>query len=132
MRLTRAKLRAQIRSEVRQSLLESMATPEKMLTWFNEYLSEPQREEVIHRWESGDEDGAAQRLVQLAGSDKDLDSAVALDFLEDLLVSEPEDEVEPDDYEYGEDMDGDAESALASVGWGTDEDYGYYGDDDGW
>lgn len=30
-------------------------------------------------------------------------------------------------------MDGDAESALASAGWGTDEDYGYYGEgDDGW
>jgi hypothetical protein len=26
-------------------------------------------------------------------------------------------------------MDGDAESALASAGWGTDEDYGYYGED---
>ncbi len=26
-------------------------------------------------------------------------------------------------------MDGDHQSALASVGWGTDEDYGYYGDD---
>jgi hypothetical protein len=26
-------------------------------------------------------------------------------------------------------MDGDAESALASAGWGTDEDYGCYGDD---
>jgi hypothetical protein len=26
-------------------------------------------------------------------------------------------------------MDGDAESALASAGFGTDEDYGYYGDD---
>lgn len=25
-------------------------------------------------------------------------------------------------------MDGDAASALASVGWGTDEDYGYTGD----
>jgi hypothetical protein len=25
-------------------------------------------------------------------------------------------------------MDGDHESALASAGWGTDEDYGYYGD----
>lgn len=31
-----------------------------------------------------------------------------------------------DDYDDG--MDGDAESALASAGWGTDEDYGYYGD----
>lgn len=27
-----------------------------------------------------------------------------------------------------DDMDGDASSALSSVGWGTDEDYGYYGD----
>ncbi len=27
-------------------------------------------------------------------------------------------------------MDGDHESALASAGWGTDEDYGYFGGDD--
>lgn len=27
------------------------------------------------------------------------------------------------------DMDGDAVSALASIGWGTDEDYGYSGDE---
>lgn len=26
-------------------------------------------------------------------------------------------------------QDGDHESALASAGWGTDEDYGYYGDE---
>jgi hypothetical protein len=26
-------------------------------------------------------------------------------------------------------MDGDHESGLASAGWGTDEDYGHYGDD---
>jgi hypothetical protein len=31
--------------------------------------------------------------------------------------------------EIDESMDGDAESALASAGWGTDEDYGCYGDD---
>lgn len=29
-------------------------------------------------------------------------------------------------YEYEDGMDGDAESALASAGWGTDEDYGGY------
>ncbi len=30
---------------------------------------------------------------------------------------------------YSDDsMDGDAESALASAGFGTDEDYGYYGE----
>lgn len=38
---------------------------------------------------------------------------------------------EIDWYDEGDDsMDGDAESALASAGWGTDEDYGYYGDVD--
>lgn len=40
-----------------------------------------------------------------------------------------------DDYYLGEpepneDMDGDAESALASCGWGTDEDYGDFGGDE--
>ena len=33
------------------------------------------------------------------------------------------------DDSYDDSMDGDAESALSSAGWGTDEDYGYYGDD---
>jgi hypothetical protein len=31
---------------------------------------------------------------------------------------------------YDDSMDGDAGSALASAGWGTDEDYGYTGDYD--
>lgn len=36
-----------------------------------------------------------------------------------------------EDFEYNEDdfddsMDGDAESALASIGWGLDESYGYF------
>lgn len=29
---------------------------------------------------------------------------------------------------YHDMMDGDHQSALTSVGWGTDEDYGYFGD----
>ena len=33
-----------------------------------------------------------------------------------------------DDY-YDESMDGDFDSAMASAGYGTDEDYGYYGDE---
>jgi hypothetical protein len=37
------------------------------------------------------------------------------------------DETWTDDYD--DSMDGDHESGLASAGWGTDEDYGYYGDD---
>lgn len=32
----------------------------------------------------------------------------------------------------GEDMDGDHESALASAGFGTDEDYGCYGGGEEW
>jgi len=52
---------------------------------------------------------------------------------------EIEDEVEDEeDYDEDEDvaswvddsMDGDHESALASIGWGMDEDYGYYGERD--
>jgi hypothetical protein len=37
-----------------------------------------------------------------------------------------------DDYadHYDDSMDGDHDSAMSSCGWGTDEDYGYYGDDD--
>jgi len=30
--------------------------------------------------------------------------------------------------DYDDSMDGDHDSALASAGWGTDEDYGYYGE----
>lgn len=31
--------------------------------------------------------------------------------------------------DYDDSMDGDHDSAMESCGWGTDEDYGYYGDD---
>ena len=31
--------------------------------------------------------------------------------------------------DYDESMDGDFDSAMASAGFGTDEDYGYYGND---
>ena len=34
------------------------------------------------------------------------------------------------DDDYDDSMDGDHASGLASAGWGTDEDYGDYGDDD--
>ncbi len=35
-----------------------------------------------------------------------------------------------DEDTYDESMDGDFDSAMASAGMGTDEDYGYYGDED--
>jgi hypothetical protein len=34
-----------------------------------------------------------------------------------------------DDSQYNEPMDGDFDSGMASAGFGTDEDYGYFGDD---
>lgn len=41
-----------------------------------------------------------------------------------------DDEAGDDSDDYPDDsMDGDHESALASAGFGTDEDYGYYGDE---
>ena len=40
---------------------------------------------------------------------------------------EEEDDVWCD--EYDDSMDGDAESAFGSCGWGVDEQYGYYGED---
>lgn len=32
-------------------------------------------------------------------------------------------------FDVCDDMDGDHASALASIGWGTDEDYGFFGED---
>jgi hypothetical protein len=50
---------------------------------------------------------------------------------------EAEDELEAADYDYDwdedepdESMDGDFDSGMASAGFGTDEDYGYYGGDE--
>lgn len=43
-----------------------------------------------------------------------------------------EDEIEEDDAwddSYDDSMDGDFDSAMRDAGWGTDEDYGYYGED---
>lgn len=47
------------------------------------------------------------------------------DFYDDMENSGEVDWHDEDD----DSMDGDHESALASAGWGTDEDYGYFGED---
>lgn len=39
------------------------------------------------------------------------------------------DEYDYRDEDYDDSMDGDHDSAMESAGWGTDEDYGYYGED---
>jgi hypothetical protein len=38
-------------------------------------------------------------------------------------------DTQEDEPEIDESMDGDFDSAMASAGFGTDEDYGYYGDE---
>lgn len=48
------------------------------------------------------------------------------DFYDDVEADELEDSW---DDSYDDSMDGDHESGLASAGWGTDEDYGHYGND---
>ena len=44
----------------------------------------------------------------------------------ELIFEEMMDQME--DY-YNDNMDGDFDSAMASAGYGTDEDYGYYGEE---
>jgi hypothetical protein len=49
---------------------------------------------------------------------------VSLDFVRDTIAG-----LEEEDYYWNEDsMDGDFDSAMTSAGFGTDEDYGYYGE----
>lgn len=60
-------------------------------------------------------------LNGLSFSDEHLDWEAELD---------NEVEIMPEDYEYEDDGDWMDAVALASAGWGTDEDYGYYGGDE--
>ena len=59
--------------------------------------------------------------------------------IRDLLMWMSESDVEEfaernglldDEEEFDDSMDGDHDSAMASAGWGTDEDYGHYGPED--
>ena len=45
--------------------------------------------------------------------------------------SHDSDDANYDDHDdfFDESMDGDHDSAMESAGWGTDEDYGYFGED---
>ena len=47
------------------------------------------------------------------------------DFAAHSGILDDEEETDVDDS-----MDGDHDSAMASAGWGTDEDYGHYGPED--
>ena len=48
--------------------------------------------------------------------------------LEDRMDDAHEEYNDPDDY-YNDSMDGDFDTAICDAGFGTDEDYGYYGED---
>lgn len=50
-------------------------------------------------------------------------------YREDMELNDHEDDFDDFDDYYDESMDGDHDSAMTSAGWGTDEDYGDYGDD---
>ena len=53
---------------------------------------------------------------------------VPFEWVNNLAVELAADGVEDRLDDFDESMDGDFDSAMASAGYGTDEDYGYYGD----
>lgn len=87
-------------------------------------------------------DGDAERLDWSCGEFSGQSEGSSLESVEQAAISDyrqasgdTEDvQIEYEDHDDGgyedDDMDGDAESALASCGWGTDEDYGDYGGED--
>jgi len=50
-----------------------------------------------------------------------------LDIVYNVLFDDVEEPYEPDCYD--DSMDGDFDSSMISAGFGTNEDYGYYGDE---
>jgi hypothetical protein len=50
-------------------------------------------------------------------------------YLEDSDEDEEDEDYDAWDDSYDDSMDGDFDSAMRDAGWGTDEDYGYYGED---
>jgi hypothetical protein len=75
------------------------------------------------------EDGRQVNMKCVCGATVDIDSRSSL--CDSCLSEMDEDDYErweEDHYDPG-DMDGDHDSAMESCGWGTDEDYGYYGDE---
>ena len=55
---------------------------------------------------------------------------IPFEWVNNLAVELAADGVEDRLDDFDESMDGDFDSAMASAGYGTDEDYGYYGDGD--
>lgn len=56
-------------------------------------------------------------------------TAEDIEHLGEMFDEENEDHWDDFDDYYDDSMDGDHDSSMESAGWGTDEDYGYYGED---
>ena len=70
-----------------------------------------------------------QSIIELHSDGFSLDE-IAIRLKVDLgSVAEVVKDYEEDNYDYDDSMDGDHDSAMTSAGFGTDEDYGYYGDE---
>ena len=70
-----------------------------------------------------------QSIIELHEDGVSLDE-IAIRLKVDLgSVAEVIKDYEDGQYDYDDSMDGDHDSAMASAGFGTDEDYGYYGDE---
>jgi len=90
---------------------------------------------VVHFSTDEVEENAEMHAACVAEVNADLDAQVSEDG-DDFVPEEndvDEDDLAEDGEEFyydGGEMDGDHESALASAGFGTDEDYGCFGGDD--
>lgn len=65
--------------------------------------------------------------VQILDATTEEDAIAEVEFILNMSrwETDPDDE-DVFDVDYDESMDGDFDSAMASAGWGTDEDYGCY------
>lgn len=79
-----------------------------------EYMMTELEQKVIDLYES---DFSVDRIAEIVGISENLTAEIIDEFIS------MENEADPGD------LDGDHESALASVGWGTDEDYGGFDSD---
>ena len=93
---------------------------EKFCAMIDEFKNPKESKMNIYRSDYDDVDGVVD--VDGYGEDAYNDGWDQDDYVEDY-----EDGYE-DDY-YDDSMDGDFDSAMRDAGFGTDEDYGYYGED---
>jgi len=68
-----------------------------------------------------------ENMIESGYNDNEIASALGVSI---MIVSQFREEfVQYEDRDYDDSMDGDFDSAMASAGYGTDEDYGYSGED---